>query len=678
MFYKLGRGLAFGGLLWLMLLVGCAPSPSPTATARPTDSIAPSKTPTPTITPIPTDTPTPPPTTPSPSEVFQRVAPSVAFIDTPRQGSAILVEGGYLITSATAVWPFQHVRVVFPDGTEFEDAPVLDLDLIANLAVIGPVDTQLPPLTPIPSEDIDAGTRVFLVGYPSESDPFPQPALSQGLVSHTREWDRAKLTYFQTDTTIAGGSSGGVLFSQAGQVMGLGGWTLPDSQFSVILSIIDALPRAKKMIMGEDVDGLSWDILSNEKEAATSHWVSLRHEWEQQAFAVIAEPGTKIQAEFLASDNAALSFFVKDIFGIPLPVNDAGEWIASKGNFTIQEPAPYFLVVISDTGDATGKLKTNTPVFPISRWDEQIDKLETGDEIRGSLDFPGDLDIYGIWLKKDERVYIRVESAMIDAWTGLVPAKDSPLSMIEDIVAEDDNSGDGVFDSNAALVYQAPMDAGFLIFVADLQGNHSGGYILTVTEPDETAPTPIIPTPTPTPIFTKAGKMRLYRSSGPVHYVLPYPAALLDVTSNPSLCPPLFTACFVREPWTKLHIMEASRDKSTIPLDHEALVKELKATMTSGEGNELIYEDTFLNAEGLQVTVLKLAVEDETSFGNVHLWLIIHGRGDTALVASYMEQDFSTFSEQSRRSFQAERAKAGLPDPESAVRYMADHLAIEP
>lgn len=77
-------------------------------------------------------------------DVFARVAPAVAFIETPTgTGSGVLIEDGYVVTNAHVVWPFQTVRVVFPDGSEFLDAPVLNWDLMADLAIIGPLQTAL-------------------------------------------------------------------------------------------------------------------------------------------------------------------------------------------------------------------------------------------------------------------------------------------------------------------------------------------------------------------------------------------------------------------------------------------------------------------------------------------------------------------------------------------------------
>ena len=50
-----------------------------------------------------------------------------------------------------------------------------------------------------------------LITYPGESEPFPQPAISQGILSRLREWEPIGMTYLQTDADISAGQSGGVL-----------------------------------------------------------------------------------------------------------------------------------------------------------------------------------------------------------------------------------------------------------------------------------------------------------------------------------------------------------------------------------------------------------------------------------------------------------------------------------
>ena len=48
-------------------------------------------------------------------QIFEKVSPAIAFVETPTStGSGVLVDGGYLVTNAHVVWPFNEARVVIP------------------------------------------------------------------------------------------------------------------------------------------------------------------------------------------------------------------------------------------------------------------------------------------------------------------------------------------------------------------------------------------------------------------------------------------------------------------------------------------------------------------------------------------------------------------------------------
>jgi len=83
---------------------------------------------------------------------------------------------------------------------------VLNWDLLGDLAVIGPIETDISPTTLVDGEDLVIGSEVFLIGYPGEVEELPQPAISRGLISRKREWEAIGMTYFQTDAAIAGGT----------------------------------------------------------------------------------------------------------------------------------------------------------------------------------------------------------------------------------------------------------------------------------------------------------------------------------------------------------------------------------------------------------------------------------------------------------------------------------------
>ena len=238
------------------------PSPEPTTTPTPLPTATPSPEPTATPTPLPTATPSPEPTatsTPtavpaaemSSAEVYALTSPSVPFIETAAAtGSGILIEGGYVLTNYHVVWPYQAVRVVFPDGTELANVPVVGWDPMADLAVLGPVNVSAQPLRLEDGEDTAFGSELLLIGYPAEVDLFPQPTITRGILSRFREWERIEMTYLQTDAAIAGGQSGGALLNARGEVIGISTFVFSEAGFALASSSTDVAQIVEKLTQG--------------------------------------------------------------------------------------------------------------------------------------------------------------------------------------------------------------------------------------------------------------------------------------------------------------------------------------------------------------------------------------------------------------------------------------------
>ena len=81
----------------------------------------------------------------------------------------MLIEGGYVVTNAEVVWPFETVRVVFPDGSEFPDVPVTGLDLLSDLAVLGPIDSPSKGVKLAETETAAEDDEVFVIGLHGEA-----------------------------------------------------------------------------------------------------------------------------------------------------------------------------------------------------------------------------------------------------------------------------------------------------------------------------------------------------------------------------------------------------------------------------------------------------------------------------------------------------------------------------
>jgi S1-C subfamily serine protease len=463
------------------------PTPTPTLTSTFTPTPKPTLTPTATLTPTPTPTPTPL----TPADIFARVSPSIGFIETPGgTGSGVLIEDGYLVTNAHVVWPFQKVRVVFQDGSEYLDTPVLNWDLLADLAIIGPLQTSIAPLSFVDGEQQVIGSDVYLVGYPGEVEQFPQPTITRGLISRLREWESLEITYFQTDATIAGGQSGGVLVSKKGEVVGISGFAFTEAGFGMVASATDILPRIQKLIAGEDIAGLGDRFLPSAEQQFESDF-TLHHRWERRVY-IINEPArTAVDLTAEGKNNAVLAF--EDMFGNLLISADEGKSGAETGSATTEWAVPHF-VVIGQSTESVGEfhLRSNRGLILHGDMDDGV-SVTIGQTVLGSMDYPGDLDYFTLELSEGDLINLTVDSIMLDPFLGV----SYPEAADEQLVFDDD-SGGGLFGSNAELTYRAPHSGSYFITIKDQRGYNIGGYTLKLAPPPPGA-TPVAPPPTPTP-----------------------------------------------------------------------------------------------------------------------------------------------------------------------------------
>ena len=104
------------------------------------------------------------------AQIFNKVSPAVAFVQTAdATGSGVLVERGYVVTNAHVVWPYNAARVVFPNGAAYDAAPVKGWDRVADLALLGPINTATQPVTLLDGESTPIGAEMYLIGYPGEN-----------------------------------------------------------------------------------------------------------------------------------------------------------------------------------------------------------------------------------------------------------------------------------------------------------------------------------------------------------------------------------------------------------------------------------------------------------------------------------------------------------------------------
>jgi S1-C subfamily serine protease len=567
-----------------------------------------------------------------PSEVFDRVSPSVAFIETAiGRGSGVLIEDNYIVTNAHVVQPFDQVRVVFPNGQEFLDTPVVALDLLGDLAVLGPVETTLAPAEFEQDEDLVVGRNVYLIGYPGEVERFPQPTISRGLVARKRQWPTIDMTYLQTDAKIAGGQSGGVLVGESGRVVGISGSTFGGAEFGLAASARDVQRRVRQLIDGNLADGPGRRPEMQADQAAQRFLINLVDDLATRLY-VIREPvGSKV--EITVETEGDLGILVQDAAGYLIELANRSAEGDETISFDIELDAPYYVKIFPNRNAvAVATVKSNVPMIPVIDPDDRR-QPEFGSTIAASIDYPRDLDVYRIALDEGEVIHVRVESIMVDTRVWV----DMETNAADDGIAPlDDNTGRGLFGFDPELVYRAPEAGTYLIIVETSATDDLsvGGYLLSVAEPSAAAPTPMAPAPTPVPIVSDFGDMTTYNSLSAAGFSIQYPAYWVNQSFDAGyerLCR-LVTLCRFDYETNQVMVLAESQLTGLGPgrITQQRYIDVVLGDLENEAGVDILRRETVTSADGSEVAIIEYTLDN----GLLHMTEIIHVVADVALRAT--------------------------------------------
>ena len=411
----------------------------------------------------------------SPEEIYGLVAPSIPLVETPvGTGSGILVEGGFVVTNYHVVWPYERVWVVFPDGTEFADVPVLAWDAFADLALLGPVDVSLPYLDLSDGEGMSPGSEVTLIGYPAETDLFPEPTITRGILSRIREWELYGLTLLQTDADIAGGQSGGALVNSFGEVVGVSTWLFGDAGFALATSAADDIEILLRLM--EDLQEFGpWSVVSG-GTGSTEFVVDLENSLDSEFFVFEGEAGSILDIRIDGPSDGAL--LVVGPSGLVLDVDDTYGGL-EHGTAELDVDGPHFVVVhnLGDTLEEASSftLESNVLLAPfIDPDDGQV--LSVGGLVAGVIDHYADNDWFSIELFEGETVVFWTEAVATDTAIYVGQAGGSLTEMVWD-----DDSGSPLFGNhtNAELVFTVPTTGRYYVAVNDPVAD-GGAYFLGI------------------------------------------------------------------------------------------------------------------------------------------------------------------------------------------------------
>ena len=533
----------------------------------------------------------------SSAEVYERVSPSVAFIETTAAtGSGVLIRDGYVITNYHVVWPYESVWVVFPDGTELENVPVVGWDSMADLAVLGPVDVLAQPLRMTDGEGTALGSELLLVGYPAEVEMFPQPTITRGILSRFREWERLGMTYFQTDAAIAGGQSGGALVNSRGEVVGISTFSFSEAGFGLAASSADIMPIAEKLIQGDFTSGLG-DRRLPVGRGSFEVDLDLHNYWDTSAFALDATAGTILEVGIEGSGDGW--FHVSDPFGLILEVND-GYTGVEQGAVELLTSGVHFLQVEMASGESSSfDVSSSVRLMPLNDPDDGR-TVAVGETVAGSLDHFSDWDWYSIRLKEGETVRTSTDSINVDT----VMYIDFPKSRNNQVVF-DDNSGGGLFGMNSELVYRAPHTGDYFIAVTEVAGNGFGGYYLSVEPARQGAETVSVP-PSPQTVDSHFGTMVVFED--PLGYFsIQAPEAWLEGELDESQG----EVFYAFDPETNSDILIIAEDVLALGAGELTLTKHadlIESSVLIAAGAEDISREMVQTSQGLPAVIFQMSL----------------------------------------------------------------------
>lgn len=184
------------------------------------------------------------------NEIFQKCSPSVVGIksfdgkssDSYSWGSGIVVSSdGYILTNTHVIDEGERATVQLYDGSTCA-AKLVAADSQSDVAILKIEKTGLTPAVFASSKNIRTGDAVCAIGNPLSPDY--SLTMTSGIISATsREisYNGAVMKLLQTDTSINEGNSGGPLFNDSGQVIGITNMKIV-SRFSNIEGIGFAIP----------------------------------------------------------------------------------------------------------------------------------------------------------------------------------------------------------------------------------------------------------------------------------------------------------------------------------------------------------------------------------------------------------------------------------------------------
>ena len=134
----------------------------------------------------------------------------------------VFSESNYAITNFHVIKNSSSIRAKFMTG-ETVEVKVVAKDIRGDIAILKLTDSTPYPVTRIKlgnSSQVRVGQKVFTVGYPAPNLMGERPKYSEGVINSMTGF-KDDPAYFQVSLPIQPGNSGGPLFDERGEVIGI-------------------------------------------------------------------------------------------------------------------------------------------------------------------------------------------------------------------------------------------------------------------------------------------------------------------------------------------------------------------------------------------------------------------------------------------------------------------------
>ena len=187
-------------------------------------------------------------------------------------GSGVIIsKSGYIITNNHVIDDADDIEVEFILNDEVQkfNAEVVQVDKTNDLAIIKIFDMNFDGVDELPynfkTRSSDVGTKVYAFGYPMAlSIMGKEIKVTDGMISSKTGFD-GDITTYQITAAIQGGNSGGPLFDEKGNLIGINSSGIRKDvadnvaysiKASYVLNLIDILPKSIELPSSTKLESL--------------------------------------------------------------------------------------------------------------------------------------------------------------------------------------------------------------------------------------------------------------------------------------------------------------------------------------------------------------------------------------------------------------------------------------